>query len=73
MSKRLEFLFTPLYDGATERKQMSLDYYMCISAKEDKNVISAHKKITLYKNSIEDNSNNSKPNERIFPSEFFPQ
>ena len=46
---------------------------MCISAKEDKNVISAHKKDTLYKNSIEDSSNNWKPNERIFPSEFFPE
>ena len=31
------------------------------------------KKDTLYKNSIEDNSNNSKPNERIFLSEFSPK
>jgi hypothetical protein len=46
---------------------------MCISAKEDKNVISAHKKDTLYKNSIEDSSNKSNPNERIIPSEFFPE
>ena len=46
---------------------------MCISAKKDKNVISAHKKDTLYKNSIEDSSNNWKPNERIIPSEFFPE
>ena len=31
------------------------------------------KKDTLYKNSIEDSSNKSKPNERIIPSEFFPE